>query len=94
MRWSWWLIVILRRPGGIWMLNLVSSRQVTLLVATPVPPEVAPAGVPGAASDVWVSARRAGQTVGEIDPGTEELIVGGGPDLRVRTFKIETRRRP
>jgi len=72
------------------MLNLVSPRQVTLLIATPPPIELSPSGMWSEASQAWVTTRRAGRPAGEIDPITG-AAAAGPPDLRVRTFRIQPR---
>jgi hypothetical protein len=55
----------------------------------PCPPELASGGIMSESSEAWVTLRRAGLTSNEIDP------TSGGPDLgtnlRVRTFKIQSR---
>ncbi|HXG04805.1 MAG TPA: hypothetical protein VNO23_15495 [Candidatus Binatia bacterium] len=84
---SYWVI----GHGQVDMLTLVSRRQVTLLVMTPPPPDPAPAGIHGETAEAWVTTRRAGRTETEIDPVTEQPSVGGR-ELRVRTFRVETRR--
>jgi hypothetical protein len=86
---SYWIV----GHGQVELVNLVSPRQVTLLIATPAPPEMAPAGVLGESSEVWVTARRAGHTDDEINPTTGQPVQGTS-DLRVRTFKIRTRPAP
>lgn len=83
---SYWII----GHTHVELVNLVSSRQVTLLIATPPPVQFAPPGIQGESSQAWVTARRAGRTAGEIDPLTEQLSPDNA-DLRVRTFKIQTR---
>jgi hypothetical protein len=83
---SYWII----GHGHVELINLVSGRQVTLLIATPAPGALAPAGIQGAASQVWVTARRSGRTEEEINPVTEQVSPGGA-DLRVRTYKIQSR---
>lgn len=83
---SYWLI----GHDQVQLINLSSQRQVTLLIATPPPPEPA-TGIQGVSSEAWVTARRAGRTEGEIDPLTEQQRMGG-PELRVRTFRIQSRR--
>jgi hypothetical protein len=85
---SYWII----GHGHVEMVNLVSPRQVTLLVMTPPPPEPAPGQIHGETAEVWVTTRRAGRTEAEIDPESEQPSVGGR-ELRVRTFRIDTRRR-
>lgn len=84
---SYWIV----GHGQVDMVNLVSPRQVTLLVMTPPPPDPSPVGVHGETAEAWVTTRRAGRTEAEIDPVTEQLSVGGR-ELRVRTFRVETRR--
>ena len=74
------------------MVNLVSPRQVTLLIATPRPAHGSPPGIQGESSEVWVTARRAGRTQEEVDPVSRQLAHAGA-DLRVRTFKISSRPR-
>jgi hypothetical protein len=82
---SYWIL----NHNHVEMINLASARQVTLLIATPPPPELGPSGIGGEESQVWVTSRRAGRTPGEIN--FTGMAVSGGTDLRVRTFKIETR---
>jgi hypothetical protein len=72
------------------LINLATPRQVTLLIATPAPPEPAAGGIMSESAEAWVTLRRAGVTSNEINPTTG----GPGPgdtDLRVRTFKIQSR---
>ena len=83
---SYWII----GHDQVQVLNLVSDRQVTLLIATPPPVELAPSGIWGESSEAWVTARRAGQTAEEVDPTKQDRRVPGGTELRVRTFKIQT----
>jgi len=83
---SYWVL----NHNHVEVLNLVSPRQVTLLIATPPPVELGPSGMWSASSQAWVTTRRAGRTAGEIDPITS-AAVSGGTDLRVRTFKIQPR---
>lgn len=83
---SYWVL----NHDHVEMLNLVSPRQVTLLIATPPPVELGPSGMWSESSQAWVTTRRAGRTAGEIDPITS-AAVSGGTDLRVRTFKIQPR---
>jgi len=73
------------------MLNLVSARQVTLLIATPSPAELAPSGMWSEESQAWVTTRRAGTTAGEVDPLTNAPFSTGTTDLRVRTYRIQMR---
>ena len=73
------------------MLTLVNPRQVTLLIATPPPVELAPSGIWGESSEAWVTARRAGVTTDEVDPVTGKST-RGDTSLRVRTFRIQTRK--
>ena len=73
------------------LLNLINDRQVTLLIATPPPVDLAPSGIWSESSEVWATARLAGRTQGEVDPITEKSF-RGDTRLRVRTFKIQTRR--
>ena len=73
------------------MLNLVSARQVTLLIATPSPVELAPSGMWSADSQAWVTTRRAGTTLGEINPLTNNALPEGTAELRVRTYRIQAR---
>jgi hypothetical protein len=80
---SYWII----GHQHVELINLASPRQVTLLIATPHPPELASGGIMSESSEAWVTLRRAGHTAGEIDPTTGRP----GPDdtgLRVRTFRI------
>ena len=80
---SYWVL----NHQNVEMINLVSARQVTLIIATPPPPGTPP-GIQGEASEVWVSARRAGVTALEVDPAT--LATGsGGPESRVRTYRVQ-----
>ena len=77
------------------LISLVSSRQVTLLIATPPPPEAGPSGTLGEFAEMWVTSRRAGKTDEEVNPATGQQVAGGGTELRVRTYKLRTRpRRP
>ena len=73
------------------MLNLVSARQVTLLIATPSPSEPAPSGMWSEESEAWVTTRRAGATAGEVDPVGNTALAAGTPEPRVRTYKIQVR---
>lgn len=72
------------------LINVASQRQVTLLIATPSPPEQTLGGIMGLSSEAWVTLRRAGRTANEIDPATGQPGPGN-TDLRVRTFKIDNR---
>lgn len=83
---SYWII----GHEQVELINLANPRQVTLLIATPSPPELASGGIMSESSEAWVTLRRAGHTANEIDPTTGQP----GPedtDLRVRTFKIHYR---
>lgn len=84
---SYWII----GHDQVQLLNLVSDRQVTLLIATPPPLELAPSGIWSESSEAWVTARRAGRTEEEVDPTTDRKV-RGGTELRIRTFKIQTRK--
>lgn len=84
---SYWLV----GHDKVEMLTLASDRQLTLLIATPTPPESAPAGIASETSQVWVTARRAGRTAQEVDPITA-LGIQGSAALRVRTFPVQSRR--
>jgi hypothetical protein len=81
---SYWII----GHDQVQMINLVSPQQVTLLIATPIPPEP-PSGVWGHLSEVWVTGRRAGSTPLEVNPASPGTPVAPNPQLRVRTFKIQ-----
>lgn len=83
---SYWII----GHGQVELINLANPRQVTLLIATPSPPELAAAGIMSESSEAWVTLRRAGHTDNEIDPTTGRPGAGD-TDLRVRTFKIQSR---
>ena len=85
---SYWIL----NHHQVEMLNLVSARQVTLLIATPSPVEVAPSGMWSEESEAWVTTRRAGTTPGEVNPLASTALTGGTPDLRVRTYRIQVRR--
>ena len=82
---SYWMV----KHHQVEMINLVSARQVTLLIATPSPVEQAPSGMWSEDSQAWVTTRRAGTTAGEIDPLTNTIVRGGSTDLRVRTYRIQ-----
>ena len=84
---SYWII----GHGRVEMLTLVNPRQVTLLIATPPPVELAPSGIWGESSEAWGTARRAGVTTDEVDPVTGKST-RGDTSLRVRTFRIQTRK--
>jgi len=84
---SYWIL----KHHQVEMLNLVSARQVTLLIATPSPVELAPSGMWSEDSQAWVTIRRAGTTAGEIDPLTNTIVAGGTTGLRVRTYRIQAR---
>jgi hypothetical protein len=83
---SYWII----DHDQVELINLANPRQVTLLIATPSPPELALGGILSESSEAWVTLRRAGRTANEIDPTTGQPGPGD-TDLRVRTFKIESR---
>ena len=83
---SYWVL----NHNHVEILNLVSPRQVTLLIATPPPPELGPSGMWSETSQAWVTTRRAGRTAGEVNPATG-AAVSAGADLRVRTFGIQPR---
>ena len=83
---SYWIL----NHQHVEMINLASPIQVTLLICTPPPPELGPSGILGVESQVWVSSRRAGRTALEIDH--QGMTVSGDTTLRVRTFKIQTRK--
>jgi hypothetical protein len=72
------------------IITLASDRQLTLLIATPAPPQLAQSGIRGVSSEAWVTGRRAGVSQQEIDPMTGSET-RGGTDLRLRTFKIQSR---
>ena len=83
---SYWII----GHDQVELINLANPRQVTLLIATPSPPELTSGGIMSESSEAWVTHRRAGHTANEIDPTTGQP----GPDdsdLRIRTFKIDYR---
>jgi hypothetical protein len=83
---SYWII----GHEQVELINLANPRQVTLLIATPSPPELTSGGIMSESSEAWMTLRRAGHTANEIDPTTGQP----GPedtDLRVRTFKIHYR---
>jgi hypothetical protein len=82
---SYWVI----GHDQVQMINLVSPRQITLLIATPVPPEP-PSGVWGHSSEVWVTGRRAGATPQEVNPLSPQTPVSLTSGLRLRTFKIQS----
>lgn len=82
---SYWLV----GHDKVELITLASDRQLTLLIATPTPPEPAPAGIASESSEVWVTARRAGRTAQEIDPITAQGVQGSAA-LRVRTFAIQS----
>ena len=83
---SYWIL----NHQHVEMINLASPIQVTLLICTPPPPELGPSGILGVDSQAWVSSRRAGRTALEIDH--QGMTVSGDTTLRVRTFKIQTRK--
>jgi hypothetical protein len=85
---SYWII----GHGQVEILSLISKRQVTLLIATPPPIELAPKGIWSEFSQAWVTARRAGKSAHEVNPTDLDKKIQGSTDLRVRTFKIETRK--
>jgi hypothetical protein len=72
------------------LMNLASARQVTLLIATPPPPEPAVGGIMSESSEAWVTLRRAGDTTNEIDATTGQPDTGDA-ELRVRTFQMPYR---
>jgi hypothetical protein len=84
---SYWIL----NHHQVEMLNLVSARQVTLLIATPSPVELAPSGMWSEQSQAWVTTRRAGTTASEVDPLTYTALPGGTTDLRVRTYRMQVR---
>jgi hypothetical protein len=83
---SYWIL----KHHQVELINLVSTRQVTLLIATPSPVEMAPSGMWSEESQAWATSRRAGTTGGEIDPLTNTIVPGGATDLRVRTYRIQS----
>lgn len=85
---SYWII----GHSRVELLTLISKQQVTLLIATPPPIELAPKGIWSESSEAWVTARRAGKHAHEVDPASMDKKVKGGTDLQVRTFKIVTRK--
>lgn len=85
---SYWIL----GQGQVELVSLVSPRQVTLLISTPAPTEFTPSGQLSHPCEVWVTCRRAGRTENEIDPRTGGPVTGT-IDLRVRTFKLQTRLR-
>ena len=85
---SYWLV----GHDKVELISLASDRQLTLLIATPTPPEPAPAGIMSESSQVWVTTRRAGRTPQEVNPVTAQAIQGS-TELRVRTFAIQSVRR-
>jgi hypothetical protein len=85
---SYWML----GHTSVELITLVNPRQVTLMIATPTPPQPPRAGRLGHPCEVWVTCRRAGRVAYEIDPRTGERIAGTN-DLRVRTFKLQTRQR-
>jgi hypothetical protein len=72
------------------LITLVNPRQVTLLIATPAPPEAAPSGIRSESSTAWVTVRRAGTTTNEIDPISGQSFAGDA-SLRERTYKVQPR---
>jgi hypothetical protein len=84
---SYWIL----NHHQVEMLNLVGARQVTLLIATPSPVEMAPSGMWSEESQGWVTTRRAGTTAGEVDPIANTALPGVATDLRVRTYRIQVR---
>jgi hypothetical protein len=83
---SYWII----GHEHVELINLANPRQVTLLIATPSPPELVTGGIMSDSSEAWVTLRRAGHPGYEIDPTTGQPGPGDS-DLRVRTFKIQSR---
>lgn len=84
---SYWIL----NHHEVELINLVSARQVTLLIATPSPVERPPSGMWSEESQAWVTNRRAGTTTGEVDPVHNSVGSTGGTESRVRTYKIQTR---
>ena len=84
---SYWIL----NHHQVEMINLVSARQVTLLICTPSPVEVAPSGMWSEESEAWVTNRRAGSTAGEVNPVANTALTGGTSDTRVRTYRIQVR---
>lgn len=61
---SWWQLDYPR----IAMINLVSKRQVTLIIATPAPALPTPAGIWGEEAEAWLSDERTGMKARRIAP--------------------------
>jgi len=83
---SYWII----GHDQVELITLANPRQVTLLIATPSPPELTSGGIMSESSEAWVTHRRAGQIANEIDPTTGQPGLED-TDLRIRTFKIHYR---
>ncbi len=81
---SYWIL----NHHQVELINLVSARQVTLLIATPSPVEGVPSGIWSEESEAWVTARRAGTTPNEVNPLSAEPLTAGGAESRVRTYRI------
>lgn len=73
------------------LVTLVSPRQVTLLIATPAPVEIAPSGIWGETSEAWATVRRAGKVEHEVDPANKDARVRGRKKNRICTYKIKSR---
>ena len=85
---SYWIV----GHSCVELVTLVSPRQVTLLIATPAPVEMAPSGIWGESSEAWATARRAGRVAHEVDPANKDRRVRDRVKQRVCTYKIESSR--
>jgi hypothetical protein len=84
---SYWIL----NHSQVELINLAAARHVTLLICTPQPIERPPSGMWSEESQAWVTTRRAGITPGEVNPVTNTSFSSGGPESRVRTYRIQVR---
>jgi hypothetical protein len=84
---SYWIL----NHSQVELINLATAHHVTLLICTPQPIERPPSGMWSEESQAWVTTRRSGITPGEVNPVTNSSFSSGGPESRVRTYRIQVR---